>query len=65
MFTSSVAVTGKLSTSCATSHGGSDSGDDNQNINDMHLRKTSDRAHRFVKGFPVTGQTSNTKKHVT
>jgi hypothetical protein len=52
---------GKLSTSRANSHvGGSDSDGDNdnynENINDMHLCKTSDRARRFVKGFPVTGQ---------
>jgi hypothetical protein len=63
VFTSSVAVKGKLSTSFATSHdGGSDN--DDENINDMHLCKISDSAHSFVKGFPITCHTSNTK-HVT
>lgn len=47
MFTSSVEA--------ATSHhGGSDNGDGTENIHDMHLCKTSDSAHSFVKGFPVT-----------
>jgi hypothetical protein len=55
MFTSSVDVVGKLSTSLATSHdGGSDNDNDTENIKDMHLHKTSDSAHSFVKGFPVT-----------